>query len=46
IESVKADERLKSESARIDSDEKLAVAEQNKLRETEVAEKNRERAVA
>ncbi|MBT4837656.1 MAG: hypothetical protein HON94_09965 [Methylococcales bacterium] len=45
-EKIASEERLKSEQARIETDELLAVREENKLREVEVAAKNRERAVA
>ena len=38
-------ERLKAESARINSDEQLEIAEANKNREIEIANKNKERAV-
>jgi uncharacterized membrane protein YqiK len=43
---VQADEQLKAESALIKTAEALAIAEQNKLREIEVASKNRERTIA
>lgn len=43
---VEAEERLRSESARIKSDEALAIATENKTREIQVAQKNRERTVA
>ena len=46
IDSVQAEERLRAETSRIQTDEKLAVAEENKTREAQVAAKNRERAVA
>jgi uncharacterized membrane protein YqiK len=42
---VQKEEMLKSEQARIRSEEEIAVLEQNKQRQTEVAEKNRERVV-
>lgn len=42
---IQAEERLRSEHARIATDEKVAVAEQNKTREIEVAQKNRERVI-
>ncbi len=42
---IQAEERKKSESARILVDEALAVAEENKRRQIEVAVKNRERVV-
>ncbi len=42
---VMEEERLKFESARINTEEQLAIAEANKQREIEIAEKNRERAV-
>lgn len=40
---VKEEERLKSEKARITSDEEIQVAEENRLREVLVAQKNKER---
>ncbi|MCP4131468.1 MAG: flotillin family protein [bacterium] len=43
---VSEEERLKADGTRINTDEKLAVAEVNKNRQVEVAEKNREREVA
>lgn len=43
---VASEERMKSELARISSDQAIAVQTENLKRETEVAEKNRERAVA
>lgn len=43
---VQEEERLKAETARIKSDEELAVQEENKKRQVEVAQKNRERVVA
>ncbi|REJ84706.1 MAG: flotillin family protein [Acidobacteria bacterium] len=43
---VEAEERLKSESARIRTDEEIAINEENKQRQVEVAKKNRERVVA
>ncbi|MCG8610872.1 MAG: hypothetical protein MI864_10095 [Pseudomonadales bacterium] len=43
---VKEEERLKSEQARIETDEKLAIQEENKQRQIEVAAKNRERTIA
>ena len=43
---VQEEERLKSETARIKSDEELAIQEENKKRQVEVAAKNRERVVA
>ncbi|MDT8391326.1 MAG: flotillin family protein [Lentisphaeria bacterium] len=45
-EKVEAEERLKSESARIATDEELAVAEENKLRQIEIAAKAKERTIA
>ena len=42
---IQAEERLRSEQARIATDEQVAVAEQNKTRQIEVAQKNRERVV-
>ena len=43
---VQAEEKLKAETARIKSDEDIAVQEENLKRQVEVAEKNRERVVA
>ena len=43
---VQEEERLKANSARIHTEEELAVAEQNKLRQVIVAEKNKERTEA
>jgi uncharacterized membrane protein YqiK len=43
---VSAEERTKSELARIAADQAIAVQNENLKRETEVAEKNRQRAVA
>ncbi len=42
---VQEEERLKAEEARIETDEQLAIRDQVKLRQVEVAEQNRERAV-
>ncbi|HYO76634.1 MAG TPA: flotillin family protein [Thermoanaerobaculia bacterium] len=42
---IQAEERLRSETARIATDEEVAVSEQNKQRQIEVAQKNRERVV-
>lgn len=42
---IQAEERLRSEQARIITDEQVAIAEQNKSRQIEVAQKNRERVV-
>lgn len=42
---VQAEERLKSEGARIKTDEEVQVAEENKQRQVEVAGKNRERVI-
>ena len=42
---IQAEERLRSEQARIATDETVAVAEQNKTRQIEVAVKNRERVI-
>jgi len=42
---VQAEERLRAETARIKTDEELAVSDQNRQREVQVAEKNRERVV-
>ncbi len=43
---VQAEEKLKAETARIKSDEDIAIQEENLKREVEVAAKNRERVVA
>ena len=43
---VEAEERLKSETARIKADEAVGIQEENRLREVEVAEKNRQRVIA
>ncbi|MEM7583515.1 MAG: flotillin family protein [Acidobacteriota bacterium] len=43
---VQAEEKLRAESARIKSDEDIAVQEENLKRQVEVAQKNRERVVA
>jgi uncharacterized membrane protein YqiK len=43
---VKEEERQKSEQARITSEEAIAISEENKQRQVEIAGKNRERAVA
>ncbi len=43
---VEAEERLKSEQARLRTDEQVSVQNENMQREIEVAQKNRERAVA
>ena len=43
---VEAEERLKFEKARIAADEEIAVAEENKLRQIIVAEKNKQRTEA
>lgn len=45
IEVVASQERLRSEQARIDADEQIAIREENKRRELEVAEQNRLRVV-
>ena len=45
LQKIQAEERLRAESARIITDEQVAVAEQNKNRQIEVAQKNRERVV-
>ncbi|MET1256132.1 flotillin family protein [Aliikangiella maris] len=42
---VQEEERLKSEQARIETEEQIEIREQVRLRQVEVAEKNRERAV-
>ncbi len=43
---VQQEERLKAETARIKTDEEVAIQEENKQRQVEVAQKNRERVVA
>ncbi len=45
LQKIQAEERLRAETARIATDEELAIAEQNKQRQIEVAQKNRERVV-
>ncbi|HEY0158428.1 MAG TPA: flotillin family protein [Thermoanaerobaculia bacterium] len=45
LQKIQAEERLRSEAARIITDEQVAVSEQNKQRQIEVAQKNRERVV-
>ena len=45
-EKVESEERLKSEMARIATDQEVMVMEENKMREVEVAANNRQRAVA
>ena len=45
-EKVRAEERLKFERSRISTDEELAVAQENKLRQIEVAAKAKERTIA
>lgn len=42
---IQAEERLRAESARIKTDEEIAIAEENKKRQVEVAQKNRERVI-
>jgi uncharacterized membrane protein YqiK len=42
---IEHEERLRSENARIETDESLAIREENKLRQVEVAEQNRLRAI-
>lgn len=42
---VREEERLRAEMAKLEADEQLQVAAQNKLRQVEVAEKDRERVV-
>ncbi len=46
IAKVQSEERLKSENARIRTEEELQVNEENKNRQVQVAEKNRERVIA
>ncbi|HSR52098.1 MAG TPA: SPFH domain-containing protein [Acidobacteriota bacterium] len=43
---VQEEERLRAETARIKTDEDVAVQEENKQRQVEVAEKNRQRVIA
>jgi uncharacterized membrane protein YqiK len=43
---VQSEERLRAEKARIKTEEELAIDEENKMRQIEVAQKNRERVVA
>lgn len=43
IQKVREEERLRSESVRIKTDESLAVQEENKLRQVIIAEKNKQR---
>lgn len=43
---VKEDERLKAETAKISTEEQLAISEENKLRQIAVAEKNKDRTIA
>ncbi len=43
---IAAEEKLKAETARISSDQEIAIQEENKNREVEVAVKNKERALA
>ncbi len=45
-EKIESEERLKSESARIATEQEVMVMEENKMREVEVAANNRQRAVA
>lgn len=45
-EKIESEERLKSESARIATEQEVLVMEENKMREVEVASNNRQRAVA
>jgi uncharacterized membrane protein YqiK len=45
LQKIQAEERLRSEQARITTDEAVAIAEENKKRQIEVAEKNRERVI-
>lgn len=46
IQKVREEERLKSETVRISTDEQLAVQEENKLRQIIIAEKNKQRTEA
>ncbi len=43
---VVEEERLKAEQARIETEEQVAIREENKQRQVEIASKNRERAIA
>lgn len=43
---VVEEERKKAETARIETEEALAIAEENKMRQIEIAEKNRQRVIA
>lgn len=45
-EKIESEERLKSETARIATEQEVMVLEENKMREVEVAANNRQRAVA
>ncbi len=45
-EKIESEERLKSEAARIATEQEVMVMEENKMREVEVAANNRQRAVA
>jgi len=45
-EKIESEERLKSEAARIATEQEVMVLEENKMREVEVAANNRQRAVA
>ncbi len=45
-EKIESEERLKSEAARIATEQEVLVMEENKMREIEVASNNRQRAVA
>lgn len=42
---IQAEERLRAETARIKTDEELAIQEENRQRQVEVAQKNRERVI-
>ncbi|THV42992.1 flotillin family protein [Glycomyces buryatensis] len=46
VQKVQAEERLKSETARIKTEEATGIQHENRLREIAVAEKNRERVIA
>lgn len=46
IQKVREEERLKSESVRINTEESLAIQEENKLRQIIIAEKNKQRTEA
>ncbi|MBX7222284.1 MAG: flotillin family protein [Blastocatellia bacterium] len=45
VAKIQAEERLRAETARIKADEELVILEQNKLRQVELSQKSRERAL-